>query len=134
MLVPVEYKSAKINTELRCDFFVENILVVELKAVEKVLPIHEAQVLTYMRLLNSPEGLLINFNTYNIFSDGQKTYVNDLYRNLDDEWFLFEKHHLLITTQNRFGPAKSSLENSIPLVWKKYLETKNEGTIEEGTQ
>lgn len=80
--VPVMYKGIDIDTELRCDLFVENILTVELKAVEYVLPVHEAQILTYMKLLESPEGLLINFNVVNLFSDGQKTYVNELYRNL----------------------------------------------------
>ena len=40
--------------------------------------------MTYMNLLNSPEGLLINFNVTNIFKEGQKTYVNELYRDIDD--------------------------------------------------
>ncbi len=69
---------------MRCDFLVEKILVVELKAIDFVLPIHEAQVLTYMKLLNVPKGLMINFNTVNIFNEGQKTFVNELYRGLPD--------------------------------------------------
>ncbi|PWS32127.1 GxxExxY protein [Pedobacter paludis] len=80
MLVPVYYREELVETELFCDLFVENCLVVELKAVEKVLPIHEAQLLTYMKLLEVPMGLIINFNCLNIFESGQKTYVNDLYR------------------------------------------------------
>jgi GxxExxY protein len=80
--VPVSYKGIDIDTELRCDLFVEDILVVELKAVEYVLPVHEAQILTYMKLLNSPEGVLINFNVSNLFNEGQKTFVNEFYRNL----------------------------------------------------
>jgi GxxExxY protein len=84
LLVPVVYKDLVIDTELRCDFFIENILVVELKAVEFILPVHEAQIITYMKLLNSPEGLMINFNTKNIYQDGQKTYVNEYYRLLED--------------------------------------------------
>ena len=84
LLVPVNYKGTKIDTEVRCDIFVENVLAVELKAVEKILPIHEAQILTYMKLLNSPKGLLINFNTTNIFKEGQRTFVNELYRDLKD--------------------------------------------------
>ncbi|MFO7825517.1 MAG: GxxExxY protein [Cyclobacterium sp.] len=83
--VPTIYKGLTVETALRCDFLVENILVVELKAVEKVLPVHEAQLITYMKLLNSPKGLLINFNTSHIFNEGQKTYVNELYRDLEDE-------------------------------------------------
>lgn len=84
LMVPVLYKGLEIDTELKCDFFVENILVVELKAVEHILPVHEAQIITYMKLLNSPEGLMIKFNTKNIFQVGQKTYVNELFRLLDD--------------------------------------------------
>lgn len=80
--VPVEYKGVEIDTELRCDLFVENCLAVELKAIEGILPIHEAQLLTYMRLLGAPQGLLINFHCTNIFKEGQKTYVNELYRKL----------------------------------------------------
>ncbi len=84
LVVPVSYKGLDIDTELRCDLFIEDILTVELKAVEYILPVHEAQILTYMKLLNSPEGILINFNVANLYKDGQKTYVNELYRDLPD--------------------------------------------------
>ena len=81
--VPVFYKEMEIETNLKCDLFIENGLVVELKAVEKILPVHEAQILTYMTLLNAPIGLIINFNCTNIWKEGQKTYVNKLYENLN---------------------------------------------------
>ena len=55
-----------------------------IKAVDKVLPIHEAQLMTYMKLLKVPIGLIINFNVTNIYKEGQKTYVNELYRNLEE--------------------------------------------------
>lgn len=84
LIVPIEYKGITFDSNLRCDLFVENAIVVELKSVEKVLPIHEAQILTYMKLLNSLQGILINFNCKNIFNEGQKTYVNELYRLLND--------------------------------------------------
>lgn len=84
LVVPIEYKGITFDSDLRCDLFVEDTIVVELNSVEKVLPIHEAQILTYMKLLNSPQGILINFNCKNIFSEGQKTYANDLYRLLND--------------------------------------------------
>jgi GxxExxY protein len=74
----------EIETELRCDLLVENSLVVELKAVDKILPIHQAQILTYMKLLNAPQGLIINFNVTDIFKEGQKSFVNELYRKLKD--------------------------------------------------
>jgi len=83
LLIPVNYKGHKINTELRCDLFIENTLAVELKSVEEILPIHEAQILTYMKLLHVPKGLLINFNTTHIYKEGQRTYVNELYRNME---------------------------------------------------
>ena len=82
--VPVDYKDLELDVQLRCDFFIENILVVELKAVEGILPVHEAQILTYMKLLNVPKGLLINFNCTNIYKHGQRTFVNELYRNLKE--------------------------------------------------
>lgn len=83
-IIPVKYKGIEINCDLRCDLLVESMLAVELKAVKEILPIHEAQLLTYMKLLKSPEGLMINFNTTNIFHEGQRTYVSELYYNLTD--------------------------------------------------
>ena len=59
---------------------IENQIVVELKAVETMLPIFEAQLLTYMKLLEVPKGILINFNVKNIFHEGQKTFVNDYFK------------------------------------------------------
>jgi len=84
LIVPVNYKGLQLETELRCDLFIENSIVVELKTVEKLLPIHEAQLLTYMNLLEAPFGILFNFNTTNIYHDGQKTFVNELYRILNE--------------------------------------------------
>lgn len=84
LTIPVYYKGLELETGLRCDLLVEKSLVVELKAVEKVLPIHEAQILTYMNLLEIPIGLMINFNETHIFKEGQKTYVNERYRYLEE--------------------------------------------------
>ena len=84
LVVKVEYKGLKLDTELRCDLFIEDILPVELKAVDAIHPVHEAQLMTYMKLLNAPEGLLLNFNVAHLFRDGQKTMVNELYRELPD--------------------------------------------------
>ena len=60
--LPVEYKGIRLDCGYRIDLFVEENLIVELKSVEKILPIHEAQLLTYMKLANIKVGLLINFN------------------------------------------------------------------------
>jgi GxxExxY protein len=84
LLIPVNYKGLEVEAGLRCDLFVEKSLVLELKAIEKVLPIHEAQLLTYMKLLEAPIGLIINFNVTHIFKEGQKSYVNELYRYLEE--------------------------------------------------
>lgn len=82
--VPVEYKGIEVNAELRCDIYVEDIIAVELKAVEKVLPIHEAQLMTYMKLLEAPKGILFNFNVVNLYQEGQRTFVNKYFDALDE--------------------------------------------------
>ncbi len=82
--VPVQYKELEIEAKLRCDLLVENILAVELKSVEGIIPLYEAQILTYMKLLKVPKGLLINFNSTHIFEKGQRTFVNELYKNIPD--------------------------------------------------
>ena len=83
-IVPVRYNGLEIEAELRCDFVVEDSIVVELKAIDAVAPVHEAQLLTYMKLLEKPKGILINFNCANLFKEGQKTYVNEYFRTLPD--------------------------------------------------
>ena len=60
--VQIEYKGLIFEEELRFDVLVEGCLLLELKSVKEVLPIHKAQLLSYMKLLNIPVGLLINFN------------------------------------------------------------------------
>lgn len=82
VLIPLHYKGHELDSKLRCDLFIENNLVVELKSVNEINPICEAQLLTYMKLLKAPIGLLINFNVKNIFYEGQKTLVNDFIPNL----------------------------------------------------
>ncbi len=82
--IPIQYKDFSIEADLKCDLVIEEMLIVELKSVKKILQIHEAQILTYMKLLEVPMGLLINFNVTNIYKEGQKTYVNELYRHLED--------------------------------------------------
>ena len=60
--LPVEYKGVKLDCGYRLDLVVENLLIVELKACDSLLPIHEAQLLTYLKLTGIKVGLLINFN------------------------------------------------------------------------
>lgn len=78
--VPLVYRNKELNTNLKCDLFIENCLVVELKAVSELNPLYEAQLMTYMKLLRAPKGILINFNCFNIFKEGQKTFVNEYFK------------------------------------------------------
>jgi GxxExxY protein len=84
LLVPIVFKDLEIETDLRCDLFIENCIVLELKAIEIILPIHHAQLMTYMKLLESPKGILYNFHSVNLYRDGQKTFVNEYFRILED--------------------------------------------------
>lgn len=62
VLVPLEYKGRTLDQALRLDVIVDRCLILEIKAVERVLPVHKAQLLSYMRLLDVPLGLLLNFH------------------------------------------------------------------------
>lgn len=61
-IVKIEYKGLVFEEPLRCDILAEDCLLVELKAVEKILPVHKAQLMSYMKLLDIPVGLLVNFH------------------------------------------------------------------------
>ena len=82
--VNVGYKGIVLDTELRYDLFIDEIFVVELKTVEAFAPVHAAQIMTYMKLLKAPKGILLNFYCYNLYKDGQKTFVNELYESLSE--------------------------------------------------
>lgn len=82
--VPVFYDGLEMDTTLRLDLLVDDCVVIELKATEHVLPVHEAQLLTYMKLLRKPQGLLINFFTDNI-TRSMKPFVNEFFRELPDK-------------------------------------------------
>ncbi len=64
--LPVVYDGVKIDAGYRLDMLVEDRVIVEIKAVERLLPIHEAQLLTYLKLANKQLGLLINFNVHSL--------------------------------------------------------------------
>jgi len=81
--VPIYYEGIEIEAELRLDLLVEDTVIVEIKAIENILPVHEAQLLTYMKLLEKPQGLLINFFVDNI-SRTTKPFVNEYFKKLSD--------------------------------------------------
>lgn len=60
LVVPIEYKGFRFEEPLQLDVYVDDCLILELKAVQQVLPIHKAQLLSYMKLLDAPLGLLMN--------------------------------------------------------------------------
>jgi len=60
--IPVEYKGVKLDCGYRIDFLIEDLVILELKSVDSLQPIHEAQLLTYLKLTGLKVGLLINFN------------------------------------------------------------------------
>jgi len=72
--MPLKYKQVKLDCGYRLDLLVDNALIIELKSVEKLLGIHQAQLLTYMKLAQVETGLLINFNVQ-ILKDGIKRFV-----------------------------------------------------------
>jgi GxxExxY protein len=75
MKLPVIYKGKVLNKEFIIDLLVENEIIIELKAVEIVLPVHEVQILTYMKLADKKLGYLINFNVP-IIKEGIKRKIN----------------------------------------------------------
>ncbi len=83
--VPLNFRGLNLDCELRFDLMVNDEIIVELKTVEELIPIHEAQLLTYLKLLKKPKGILINFNCTNIFKEGQRTFVTEYFRSLPIE-------------------------------------------------
>ena len=67
VVLPLEYKGLQIGKGYMIDLLVADSLIVEIKSVEKILPIHSAQLMTYMRLRRAAAGILINFNVYTLF-------------------------------------------------------------------
>ena len=72
--VPVIYKEIKLDYGYRIDLLVEDSVIIELKSIEAFAPIHEAQILTYMKFAEKKVGLLINFNV-TVLKNGLKRYV-----------------------------------------------------------
>ena len=86
MLVPLEYKGFAFNQSLRLDVLVDRCLMVEIKAVEHILPVHKAQLLSYMKWLDVPVGRLINFHAKYLKEGVSRMVLRGA--NLDDVDFL----------------------------------------------
>ena len=75
--IPVHYEDVRLDLGFRADLIVVNLVIIELKATEKVLPVHKKQLMTYLRLTGMKPGLLVNFNV-NLIKDGIERVVNGL--------------------------------------------------------
>jgi len=73
--IPLIYRGVRLQSKLKLDFLVENKLIIELKSVNKIDPVHLAQTLTYLKLSQCKLGLLINFNT-SLFKNGVQRVIN----------------------------------------------------------
>ena len=83
IVADIVYDGLLIETPLRIDLLVNDLVIVELKTVEEIKPVHHAQLLTYMKMLEKPQGLLINFFTDNI-TRSMKPFVNEYSTSLPD--------------------------------------------------
>lgn len=81
MTIPIHYDGLELDADLRLDILVDDLIVVEIKAVQDIHPIHQAQVLSYMQLLKLPKGILINFHTSKIV-DAAEHFVNQIFKEL----------------------------------------------------
>lgn len=84
VVIPVLYDGEILGDGFRADLIVENNILVELKACEKILPVHRAQTLSYMRLANKPLGFLINFNVP-IIKNGIVRVINDRFESCSNQ-------------------------------------------------
>ncbi|MCY0967671.1 GxxExxY protein [Chryseobacterium wangxinyae] len=74
--IPLIYKELDIDCRVKCDFLIEDLIILELKSVSEIHPIHKAQTLNYMNLLKVPKAILVNFNVYNLYNEGTQTFVS----------------------------------------------------------
>lgn len=77
VILPLKYKGEVISKDFKMDLLVEDVIIVEIKAVECILPVHEAQIISYLKLADKRLGLLINFNVP-ILTKGFHRFVNNL--------------------------------------------------------
>ena len=81
--ISVIYKEQNLNCDFKCDFLIEDLTVLEIKSVSQTLDLHKFQVINYMNLLKVPKGILVNFNVKNLYHNGQETFINKYFDQLD---------------------------------------------------
>lgn len=82
LVVPVKFHELIVEKGYRLDLLVVNLIIVELKSIAEFSPINKAQLLTHLRFMKKPKGILINFHCTNIFYEGQQTLVTQEYSRL----------------------------------------------------
>ncbi len=81
---PFYYKELELTTDFRCDLLIERCIMLELKAVQEVIPYFKAKLINHMKLTETPKGILVNFNVLNIMKEGHFTFINKFYTELPD--------------------------------------------------
>ncbi len=80
--IPIKYKEIELDSNFRLDLLVNDLIIVEIKSVVQLLPIHQAQLFTYMKLLKKPQGLLLNFNSTNLSKESVPL-INEYFNEYD---------------------------------------------------
>ncbi len=81
--ISVIYKEQNLNCDFKCDFLIEDLIVLEIKSVSQTLDLHKFHVINYMNLLKVPKGILVNFNVKNLYHHEQETFINKYFDHLD---------------------------------------------------
>jgi GxxExxY protein len=80
--LPFMYKDLDLTSDFRCDLLVENCIMIEIKAVQEVIPYFKAKLINHMLLGKIPKGILVNFNVTNIMKEGHFIFINKYYNEL----------------------------------------------------
>lgn len=83
--IPFSYKGKLIDCKLKCDFLIENLVVLEIKSVSEIHQIHKAQTMNYMNLLKVPRSILVNFNVINLYYEGYESFASKNFKTLPIE-------------------------------------------------
>ncbi|HMQ62583.1 MAG TPA: GxxExxY protein [Flavilitoribacter sp.] len=83
--IPISFKGRILKKQLRIDLLVEDLVIIECKSVQQIMPIFEAQLLTYLKLAKKPKGFLINFNCRNLSKEGLLPMVTDQFSSYPKE-------------------------------------------------
>ncbi|REC77575.1 GxxExxY protein [Chryseobacterium elymi] len=83
--IPFIYKGKLIDCKLKCDFLIEDLIVLELKSTSEIHQIHKAQTMNYMNLLKAPRSILVNFNVTNLYHEGCELFAAKSFKDLPKE-------------------------------------------------